>query len=347
MPRKLHESFEPTISPALRWESDTLASGWQRAHFALPDDGHGPCRATLIRPHAPTKQRVVLYLHGFVDYFFHPHLAEAWLSAGFDFYALELRRYGRSILPADEAHRLQNYVPDISLYRQELDATLCHLALAGYQEVVLMGHSTGGLIASMWTNAHPGAISALVLNSPWLDLNENWFKRHPATVGLKVMAKLAPLAVVGKLGSHYGRALHSQTGGEWDFNLEWKPHTGFPVRAAWISSIRRAQRRVARGLNIDCPVYVATSGESGSAKVHHEGLVTTDSVLRVADMVRLAPRLGEQVILRQFPGGAHDLALSPEPVRSDFLADAVAWATQVIPPDTAPQAGAAPHPSQP
>ena len=39
----------------------------------------------------------MLYLHGWNDYFFQTHLADAFAALGFDFYALDLRRYGRSL----------------------------------------------------------------------------------------------------------------------------------------------------------------------------------------------------------------------------------------------------------
>ena len=41
---------------------------------------------------------------------------------------------------------------------------------AQHDEVVLVGHSTGGLTASLWADARPGQLAALVLNSPWFDL---------------------------------------------------------------------------------------------------------------------------------------------------------------------------------
>ena len=33
-----------------------------------------------------------------------------------------------------------------------------------------MGHSTGGLITSLWAGKNPGRIDGLILNAPWLDL---------------------------------------------------------------------------------------------------------------------------------------------------------------------------------
>ena len=59
--------------------------------------------------------------------------------------------------------------------------------------------------------------------------------------------------------------------------------------AGFIRTVRRGHARVAAGLAIDVPVLVLASDASGPDDVWHDALVTTDSVLDVADMKRLAP----------------------------------------------------------
>ncbi|GAA3180448.1 hypothetical protein GCM10020255_074200 [Rhodococcus baikonurensis] len=56
--------------------------------------------ATLVR-YQPQKEavktrRAVLYVHGFTDYFFQKHLAEHFAEQGYAFFALDLRKCGRS-----------------------------------------------------------------------------------------------------------------------------------------------------------------------------------------------------------------------------------------------------------
>ena len=62
----------------------------------------------------------MLHVHGFADYFFQTAYAEWWTERGYDFYALDLRKYGRSILP----HQTPNYIADLHDYFPELDARL-------------------------------------------------------------------------------------------------------------------------------------------------------------------------------------------------------------------------------
>ncbi|PFG35027.1 alpha/beta hydrolase [Sanguibacter antarcticus] len=310
------------------WHPDVLGDGWVARTLDLEPDAEGEVVATLVRrAGTPGARRAVLYVHGFVDYFFQTHLAEQVAAHGYDFYALDLRKYGRSL----RDHQTPNYVPELADYAEELDRSAQIIRTdEGHTELVVLGHSTGGLVTSLWADArnrtaeHP-VVDALVLNSPWFDLNESWFHRVVATRVIDLLGPLAPMAVVGRLQPHYGRALHTGTGGEWDYDLAWKPLDGFPVRAGWLRAIRRGHARVARGLAITCPVLVLTSAESGSAKTFHDALDTTDSVLDVEQTRARAQGLGTDVTVVRIYGGAHDLTLSPEPARSAFFAEMFAW----------------------
>ena len=59
----------------------------------------------------------MLHLHGFADYFFQTGYAEWWNERGYDFYALDLRKYGRSLRP----HQTPNFVTDLRDYWPEID----------------------------------------------------------------------------------------------------------------------------------------------------------------------------------------------------------------------------------
>lgn len=322
------DSTRPAAGPGSPWRPDVLGPDWVARTIELAPDAEGEVVATLVRSAAaPRARRAILYVHGFVDYFFQTHLAEQVAAHGEDFYALDLRKYGRSLRP----HQTPNYVTDLAEHAEELDEAVRIIrSEEGHSELVVMGHSTGGLVASLWADArtqpgHEPVVDALVLNSPWLDLNEPWFQRVVATRLIDLIGPLLPRLTVGYPHPHYGRALHSATGGEWTYDLTWKPHEGFPVRAAWFRSIRRGHARVARGLSVRCPVLVLTSTASGSAKTHHDALVTTDSVLDVDQIVARAPRLGPDVTVVQIPSGAHDLALSGEVARATYLTEVFRW----------------------
>ena len=161
---------------------DLLGEPYVAETLALPPDDEGEVVATLVSRRAgrPT-YRAVLHVHGFNDYFFQTLAADFWVARGYDFYALDLRKYGRSLRP----HQTPNYVADLAEYFTELDVALERVCgRDGHTEVVVSAHSTGGLVTALWLDAGPGthqaAVKALALNSPWLDLHGPLWLAPPA-----------------------------------------------------------------------------------------------------------------------------------------------------------------------
>src|SRR5690349_14041311 len=102
-----------TTQDTYRWQPDTVLPGFEAAELRFADDYDGPVCATLIRRKVPQPaQRAVLYIHGWTDYFFQTHLAEEFTTHGYNFYALDLRKYGRSLQGAKQP----NYCRDVNEY---------------------------------------------------------------------------------------------------------------------------------------------------------------------------------------------------------------------------------------
>ncbi|NJP33104.1 alpha/beta hydrolase [Micromonospora thermarum] len=308
-------------------EPDVLGPPYERQTIDLGTDDEGPVVATLVRRRAdrPTG-RAVLYVHGFVDYFFQTHLADFFVERGWDFYALDLRKYGRSLLP----HQTPNFCLDLDEYLPELDAAAKIIREDDGHDIVLgMGHSTGGLIISLWAHARrdAGPVDGLFLNSPFFDLNLPWVLRRPGAAAVARLARSAPKRVIrAGLGTVYGESLHADHRGEWSYDLAWKPLAGFPVRAGWLAAVRRGQQQLRAGLDIPVPVLVAASTRSFKGLKWQDGASLADAVLDVEHMVRWAPRLGRHVTLARFDGGLHDLTLSGPAVREKVFAEVGRWA---------------------
>src|SRR5690606_96962 len=94
-------------------ETDLLGAPYQRRVIDLGEDDEGPVVATLVsRPAREQTRRAVLWVHGFSDYFFQTHVADFFTDQGFDFYALDLRKYGRSL----RAHQTPNFCRSLGEY---------------------------------------------------------------------------------------------------------------------------------------------------------------------------------------------------------------------------------------
>ncbi|MCW2916024.1 MAG: alpha/beta hydrolase fold family protein [Actinomycetia bacterium] len=308
---------------------DILGMGYEATALPLGEDAEGEVVATLVRRRAPEPGRgAVLYVHGFVDYFFQKHLADFYVERGFDFYALDLRKYGRSLLP----HQTPNFIDSLTDYYPELDEAV-RIIRADHDVLLLNGHSTGGLIAALWADRvkGQGLVQGVFLNSPFFDLNESAFMRAAGVALARSLARPRPLAKLpAALSQRYVHSIHRDHEGEWEFDLVWKPAAGFPVRAAWLAAIRRGQRRVHGGLGIDVPVLVMASAKTVKPKAGVD-VTAADIVLDVEHIARWSSGLGPHVTLVRIDGGLHDLVLSAEPVRKRVFAELDRWTTAYLP----------------
>ena len=313
-------------------QTDVLGPPYEQHTIDLGTDDEGPVVATLVRRRGDTpSRRAVLYVHGFVDYFFQTHLADFFVERGWDFYALDLRKYGRSLLP----HQTPNFCRSLTDYFPELDEAARIIRQDdGHDQLLVAGHSTGGLITSLWSHARSGRgiVDGLFLNSPFFDFNAPWFVRRPLVASVGRTSTRSPYRIVPMgVSGLYGQSLHAEHRGEWTYDLQWKPLRGFPVRTGWLEAIRRGQRRLRTGLTIDAPVLLACSTRSFRGTRWHEGIRLADAVLDVEHMVRWAPRLGRHITIARFDGGMHDLVLSGEKVREEVFRELGRWADAFLP----------------
>lgn len=302
---------------------DVLGPGYEATTLTFEPDDEGEVVATLVtRRTAEPSRRAVLYVHGFVDYFFQTHLADFYVERGFDFYALDLRKYGRSLRP----HQTPNYVLSLSDYFTELDEAV-RIIREDHDVVLVNAHSTGGLTTALWADhvKGKGQVQGLFLNSPFFDMNVPLPIR---LLGDALSTSLRGFAPRAKLPSgwstRYGRSLHRDYDGEWHFDLAWKPMGGFGVRAGWLAAIRRGQRRLQAGLAIDVPVLVMGS-ERTVRPTRRADVTLGDAVLNPEHMARWAVGLGDQVTVVRIDGGLHDLVLSSEPVRKRVFTELETW----------------------
>ncbi|MGC5628140.1 alpha/beta hydrolase [Georgenia sp. Z1344] len=310
--------------------SDVLGTPYvtRTVPLSLTDGGHSrrvrDVATVVHRSGVGRHGRAVVYLHGFIDTFFHAEHEAAWHDAGWDLYALEMRRSGRSLRPG----QVRDDIRMMHVRHEEVGLAVDLARSEGAEEVVLLGHSTGGLQAVLFAHDHPGAVDAVLLNSPWLDLGRGWPTDVVATALVDRLAPLAPRLPISSLTGTYGDWLTSPDGGGWDVPPSLKPTTSMPVHAGFFRAVRRAQRAVQRGrADVAEPVLLAMSRRSG-ARVDPgpADLSSSDVVLDVRTMRRSASLLGERVDVLEVPGGIHDLALSPEPARSFYASEVIAWA---------------------
>lgn len=192
--------------------------------------------------------------------------------------------------------------------------------------MALMGHSTGGLVAALWTSRFPETVSHLILNSPWLEMHGSSFVRHGMYSMVEPMARWWPHSKI-KLPERdfYWRSISSQAEGEWDLDDNLRPPLAFPMRWGWMSAILAGQAQVARGLKIPVPILVMMSARSLNGPRWREGMRSADAVLDIQTMAARAITLGESVTIEKVDGGLHDVLLSEKVVREQAYARLQRW----------------------
>ena len=370
-------------APSDHWRQDVLGADYESRTIPLMDDDAGPVVATLIRyrgrassaptssPAAPalspapttsptdthsasseaTPQPphfVLLYIHGRNDYFFQRELAEDIDGCGGAFYALDLRRYGRSLRPGQR----MGFVSNLSLYDEDISEAL-DLIREDYPDLplVLMGHSTGGLLATLWANRHPGALDGLILNSAWLEMQTMASMRSAVAPILERIASRNPMwAVPGGDGpDHYGRSLREGWNAldtplpdslaaypddpavkGWSYALEWKRPGSYPAYAAWLEAILDGHENIASSVHLDIPVLSMMSTSSYFGEEFSEAVFSSDVVLDREVILERSARLGPLVTMASFPG-KHDLLLSDPQVRAEVYETMNRWIGAFIP----------------
>ena len=294
--------------------------GFTKETFEMNPDYEGKVIITLFKRNAdPDNKKALLYVHGFNDYFFQTHLADKVNEAGFNFYAIELRKYGRSILP----HQKPNDFRDYHEYFEDFDKAVDVIRNRdGNKTLVLMGHSTGGLLVSLYAHHHrnENIIDGLILNSAFFEFNvpvilQKTFVPLMTALGKKFPGIPSPVG----LEKGYGYSLHKMYHGEWDYDRNLKPDSGFKIHASWIRGIHLAHQEVQQGLDIKVPILTMYSDHSVTPGNYKPEMNHADSVLNVEHIEKYSNVLGENVEHAVFEGGVHDLVLSEKPVREKVL----------------------------
>jgi alpha-beta hydrolase superfamily lysophospholipase len=301
---------------------DVLPGYWQRTIPLGPDPaGEGEIVATLIRrgERVPT-DRAVLAIHGYTDYFFHTEVADHFASRGFAFYALDLQKCGRSRRDGQTPH----FISDLADYDTELERALAVINEQNQSAKILVyGHSAGGLIVSLWLDrlrrrgatARAG-VTGLVLNSPFLDLHGPAVLRLGVTAAaIGALSRVRTTGVVrGTSKGGYGTSLHRDYGGEFDYNLQWKPLGGFPITLGWLHAVRRGQTRLHRGLDVGVPNLILRSDNSVRESTDPAAMQCGDAVLDVTQIARWAGCIGDRSTIIPIADAKHDVFLSmPRP----------------------------------
>lgn len=304
---------------------DILGASFEQKTLHFPADDQGPVVATIIRKRTQnTTKKAVLYIHGFIDYFFQTEMAEQFNQHDFDFYALDLRKYGRSYREPQKWF----YVKTLAEYDAEITEALKIIEQEGHDSILLSGHSTGGLISTLYAIHHPEnkALKALWANSPFYDFNMNPIKKKLALPYISRLGKRFPnLKFPSELSTCYVTSLHKSLKGEWDFSLQFKPIEYSKVYLSFVHAIFDAQKEIHAGAKISIPTLVMCSARTTHPKKFNHDAQSSDVILNVKHIQKYAKKLQGNVNVITIKDGLHDLVLSAPNIRAKVYTELFSW----------------------
>lgn len=297
------------------WHPDIL-EGYEARYVDQGEAFDGPCRSTIIRKLCDRQSRkAFLYVHGFNDYFFQKEMGERFVDSGFNFYAVDLRRYGRSREPWQYPFNIRKQEE----YFADIDSALSQIRKDGNTDITLGGHSTGGLTVA-FMGAMKGkliGVDRIVTDSPFLEWNYNSFMRNIAAPTVGFLGKLFRNAKI-KQGrcDGYAYSLLKDYYGEWTYNTDWKMVYSPPVTWSWIGAVNSAQSRLMKkAKNISVPILVMHSSRKINGCNYTTEFQTGDAVLDPAMLQKRGERLGTIRQVCTIDSGLHDLILSNKKAR--------------------------------
>lgn len=292
------------------WHPDIL-EGYEARYVDQGEAFDGPCRSTIVRRIAaiPSK-RAYLYIHGFNDYFFQKEMGEILNDSGYNFYAVDLRRYGRSKEPWQYPYDVR----DLKEYFADIDSAISQIKRDGNTDITLSGHSTGGLTVTLYAAERGDAapIDRLVTDSPFYEWNFSPFMRNVGAPLVGFLGKMFPEAK--KKQGHcdgYAYSLLKEYEGEWTYNTDWKMIYSPPVTFGWVGAINSGQTRIQKKRdNIKVPILVMHSSRKIDGCNWTPEFQTGDCVLNPFEIERIGKKLGHERQVCAIDSGLHDLILS-------------------------------------
>ena len=306
------------------WGPDLL-EGYESKFVRMEVAFDGPVRCTIIRKLcAKPSRKAFLYVHGFNDYFFQREFGERMVDSGVNFYAVDLRRYGRSRLPWQYPFNVRRQHE----FFEDIDSALAQIRRDGCTDITLGGHSTGGLTVSYYAAMRGRLIGVdrVVTDSPFLEWNFSPFMRDVAANLIEGFAHITPDAKIKQ--DHcdgYAYSLLRQYDGEWEYNTDWKMIYSPPVTMSWVGAVNHAQRQLLkRGRFITVPFLLMTSSRAIKGCDYTPEFSTGDCVLDPPMIRKRGARLAFDSLRVEcvVDSGLHDLILSRKAVR-DRAYDAI------------------------
>lgn len=286
---------------------------------------------TELRYILKDNSKAFIWIHGFNDYYYHFHIGNKLLNDSFDIFAITLRDYGQTI-ELSKKDKLFN-IDNLDKYISDIDNNFYYIfekLKKNYNEVILYGHSLGGLITSIYLKKgkYKDKVSKLILNSPFYDfrkltLFDNLvFNYIIPFIGLfRKMNLLNNLCLRVHNGfDPYKKFISDRYYFDNDLKVSYKK-----IYLDWILAVRQYHKIVKNEkCHNNIPVLVLYCDKNISAKdIQNNDL--GDNVLNVNDITYYSQMYFNNLTLRKVNNSIHDIFCSDKDVVNKTYSFMINW----------------------
>lgn len=248
-----------------------------------------------------SNKKCIIWVPGRNDYFYHYHFTN--LYPDYDIYALTLRNnhYRRK--------DVYNHIDDVKQHKEEIDTVYEYFKINNYEEVILYGHSTGGLICILYNDLNKkNKISKMILNSPFLKFKRHWIENFFLNwIGWFIFDFVPNINISFDV---FKPNLYSINLSErFKINNNYKTLYNAPVISSWLINIMKHQYKLSLGeIKIKVPTLILYCDKSCEKQERYG-----DSVLNISENVKIVPKLFDNFSLLKinlFKDGIHDVLCS-------------------------------------
>jgi alpha-beta hydrolase superfamily lysophospholipase len=256
--------------------------------------------------------KCILWIPGRNDYFFHYHFSSHFNN--YDIYAVMFKN--------NHARRknILHHIDNIKEHFIEIDEIYNKYNLNEYDEVILYGHSTGGLLCILYNEQNKkNKISKLILNSPFLKFKRHWIENIFLNYIGWYLFDFIPnidLSFTTNKPNCYTLSLCNK----YKINKKYKSYHDVPVISSWImNNMKHHYRITLNEIKILVPTLILYCDKSINNNFKEKG----DSILNIKENLKQVSKLFDSVTclssldtsenllhLKIIKDGVHDLLCS-------------------------------------
>ncbi len=248
-------------------------------------------------------QAVLLLVHGLSEHAGrYPHVVKAFLAENYVVWGHDHRGYGKSGGKRGDFNAFDDVMKDLDLVVNEARAAYPQLPICLY------AHSLGGTYATHYLARHEDKITAAVISAPGYGTGPDFSRAKQ--VMARLLAGIAPNLSMQSGSKDDPFRLSHDPEAEQAFRNDTLYHYTVTMRFAY-TNLRKGEEAARLLATLHLPVLVVLGAE--------------DSTINRQAVIEAAEQAGDNVELRVYNGGWHELHNEVPAIRNRVLAEALAW----------------------